>query len=521
MRHLTLGFLLATTALFSADEAIKQRGEDRSRAFLNEQRSALGLSSPDHAFQVRKTNVDDKKTAHVRLQQTYKGVNVFEGEAIAHVDAAGDVTLTDSLLRDIDVANVTPTIPAGQARAIALRTLGVRGNADVDLTLEILAKGERTATDRLTWHANVFYENAQDGTGKYTLFLDAHTGQPVWGFDALETSAVAGLGNTMFSGQVNLNLDFDLVSATYYLRSATPDYPNLSTRDLNGATSGTGTTISNTSEIFGNYNFDLSDRRTAGADAHYGMSLTWNYFKTTFGRNGIDGLGTATYGRVHYGSAYQNAFWSNTCFCMTYGDGGSTLYPLVSLDVTGHEMAHGVMSKEANLTYSGESGGLNESSSDIFGTLVEYYANNSLDVPDYLIGERLYKSNWSGTNFTPTKALRYMNDPAKDGSSPACWSKNIRGLNVHYSSGPNNHMFYLLAQDGTNTSKCNGKSVTGVGRDTAAKIWYKAISDYMTASTNYAGARKAALNAAVALGYAVGSSVYNSVAAAYSAINVN
>jgi Zn-dependent metalloprotease len=203
---------------------------------------------------------------------------------------------------------------------------------------------------------------------------------------------------------------------------------------------------------------------------------------------------------------------------MTYGDGGSTFYPLVSVDVAAHEMSHGVMSSEANLTYSGESGGLNESNSDIFGAIVEFYANNSQDTPDWWIGERIYKSNWSTGSFVQTKALRYMDDPAKDGKSPACWTSNIGSLDVHYSSGPGNHMFYLLAAGGT--SKCNGQAVTGIGKDKAARIWYKAVADYMTSSTNYAGARTAVLNAAAAL-YGATSAEYSAVAAAFRAINVN
>jgi Zn-dependent metalloprotease len=203
---------------------------------------------------------------------------------------------------------------------------------------------------------------------------------------------------------------------------------------------------------------------------------------------------------------------------MTYGDGGSTFYPLVSLDIAGHEMSHGVMASEANLTYSGESGGLNESSSDIFGALVEFSVNSPLDLGDWWIGERIYRSNWSSGSYVQSTALRYMDNPAGDGASPACWSSTIGSLDVHYSSGPNNHMFYLLADGGT--SKCNGNVVAGIGRDKAARIWYKAISDYMTSSTNYKGARTAALNAAAAL-YGSSSSEYNAVAAAYSAINVD
>jgi Zn-dependent metalloprotease len=111
-----------------------------------------------------------------------------------------------------------------------------------------------------------------------------------------------------------------------------------------------------------------------------------------------------------------------------------------------------------------------------------------------------------------------MDDPAKDTKSPACWYSGVGSLDVHYSSGPNNHMFYLLANGGT--SKCNGQGVTGIGNAKAAAIWYKAIADYMTASTNYRGAKTACLNAATAL-YGAGSAEYSAVVAAYAAINVN
>ena len=129
----------------------------------------------------------------------------------------------------------------------------------------------------------------------------------------------------------------------------------------------------------------------AAVDAAYGAANTWDFYKNTFGRNGIRNNGVAAYSRVHYGVNYENAFWDDSCFCMTYGDGGSTFNPLVSLDVAGHEMSHGVTSNTAGLIYSGESGGLNEATSDIFGTMVEFTANNASDPGDYYIGEEIAK----------------------------------------------------------------------------------------------------------------------------------
>jgi Zn-dependent metalloprotease len=191
----------------------------------------------------------------------------------------------------------------------------------------------------------------------------------------------------------------------------------------------------------------------------------------------------------------------------------------VALDVSGHEMAHGVMSTEANLTYNGESGGLNEANSDIFGTMVEFYANNPVAPPNYWVGERSLQANYIGGVYSPRQALRYMDDPAKDGRSPTCWYDGIRRLDVHYSSGPANHMFYLLSGSGQVQGKCNNTQVPGIGREKAARIWYNAIVNYMTARTNYADARAACLDSAAAL-YGFGSDEYLAVGAAFAAINV-
>jgi Zn-dependent metalloprotease len=209
---------------------------------------------------------------------------------------------------------------------------------------------------------------------------------------------------------------------------------------------------------------------------------------------------------------------------MTYGDGdGKTLNPFDSLDVAGHEMSHGVTSRTSNLTYSGESGGLNEGTSDIFGTMVEYFAQNPKDAGDYLIGEKLYKSGG--------KALRYMYKPSEDGASADCWYSGVGNLNVHYSSGVANHFYYLLAE-GSNRMSPSCKSgdtkvatagigtLSGITRAKAEKIWYRALTVYMTPGTTYANARTATLNAATDL-HGAGSPEASAVAAAWSAVNVN
>ena len=511
---LFLAIVFSFATVFAVSDVSHTRAKELSLKHFGNNLGQYGISSVTDLI-VRRTRTDEKGITHIRYSQTYKGLTVFEGEAIAHVDAAGQVTVTNAL-RYVNI-DIKPSISRQDAVDAVIPSVAPQGTFNVSkVNLEVLPRGARSAINRLVWHITI---PVDDGTGLLAIweyFVDAHSGDIAFYYDNLQTSASTGTGKTMYLGDVSIPTDS--ASGTYYLKDLTRGGGNY-TCDQKDKQGGPCSQISRSNNIFGNNNKDLSDRATAGADGHYGMTSTWDYFKNTFGRNGIDGLGKKTYSRVHYGKNYENAFWSNSCFCMTYGDGYATFYPLVSLDVAGHEMAHGVMSTEANLTYSGESGGLNESSSDIFGTLVEYQASNSLDTPDYWIGERIYKSNWSsnGTLYTQTKALRYMDDPAKDGKSPACWDSGIGPLDVHYSSGPNNHMFWLLSNGGT--SKCNSQNVTAISRADAARIWYKAISDYMTPSTNYHGARTAALNAATAL-FGSGSTQYNAVNAAYAAINV-
>ena len=522
---LTAGGLLSGRASSAEKRLVRARqlGWARLQAHLAD----LRIEGADHALVERRARTDERGISHVHYQQLYKGLEVFEGEAITHVDANDEVEITSSLRGELEL-DTEDAIGSASAVVAAAQRAGMAGRFWADPVLKVLPAGERADSDRLVWHVRVTGRTAKEPIAQWDAFVDARTGEVVLAFDSLQTVAATGVGRTMYVGDVSLSTDF--ASGTYFLRDTTRGGAGGNyTCDVNNKTDLLGifrpacTMVKRANNVFGNYFRDKSDRATAGADAHHGLQLTWDYYKNTFGRNGIDGLGRRTYSRIHYGNAYENAFWSNACFCMTYGDGAATFNPLVSIDVAGHEMSHGVMSREANLTYLRESGGLNESSSDIFGTLVEFsQPANSPDAPDWWIGERIYRSNWSGVGpnatYTQASALRYMDDPAQDGASPACWSATLKNLDVHYSSGPNNHMFYLLANGGT--SKCNGDTVSGIGNDKAARVWYKAIADYMTASTNYAGARTASLNAARDL-YGAGSPEQNAVAAAYSAINVN
>jgi len=336
-----------------------------------------------------------------------------------------------------------------------------------------------------------------------------------------ESAAATGTGKTLYSG--NVSIGTNSVAGGFEMRD--PSRGNGYT--INGGTGiGSGQIYKDADNSWGNNT--ASDAVSAAADAHFGVATTWDYYKNVHGRTGINNDGKGASSRVHYGRKFANAFWNDGCFCMTYGDGdGVTIGPLVTLDIAGHEMSHGVMSRTAGLIYSGESGGLNEANSDIMGTMVEFRANSTLDTPDYLIGEELFVANVSGS--ANQTALRFMFDPDNDGLSPNCWSASLGNMDVHYSSGPANHFYYLLAEgsgaktySGVNhqSPTCNASTIAGIGRAKAEKIWYRAVTVYMTSNTNYAGARTATLAAASDL-YGAGSPERAAVAAAWSAVSVN
>ncbi|MEU0437196.1 M4 family metallopeptidase [Streptomyces sp. NPDC006290] len=474
----------------------------------------LGLGSKEKLV-VKDVVKDNDGTLHTRYERTYAGLPVLGGDIVVHTppasQATGTVSTTFNNKHTIKVASTTASVTKAAAGAQALKTAkSLKAEKPAtDSARKVIWAG--TGTPRLAWET-VVSGFQDDGTpSKLHVITDATTGKELTRYEGIET----GTGNTQYSGTVTLNTT--LSGSTYQLTDSTRG--GHKTYSLNNGTSGTGTLMTDSDDVWGTG--AGSNTQTAGADAAYGAQMTWDFYKNTFGRSGIKNDGVAAYSRVHYSSAYVNAFWDDSCFCMTYGDGTSSTHALTSLDVAGHEMSHGVTSNTAGLNYTGESGGLNEATSDIFGTGVEFYANNSTDVGDYLIGEKI-DINGDGT------PLRYMDKPSKDGGSADSWYSGVGNLDVHYSSGPANHMFYLLSEgsgtkviNGTTytSSTSDGVAVAGIGRAAALQIWYKALTTYMTSSTNYAGARTAALNAATAL-YGASSAQYAGVANAFAGIAV-
>ena len=283
--------------------------------------------------------------------------------------------------------------------------------------------------------------------------------------------------------------------------------------------------------------------QTAAVDAHWGMAVTWDFYRNVFGRDGVDNLGTSLVSEVHvvgpFGYYYDNAFWNTFSMGMFYSDGTrnvgvdpntggpSTPDPngfdsLTAIDIIGHEMTHGVTAFSSGLVYDGESGAINESTSDFMGSMVEAYSTRPAGA-DSTIPET--GTDWLMGAKVGSVALRSMINPSSDGISPNWWYSGIEYLDVHYASGPMNRFFYFLSQGAPSDPASPAYStylpggMTGIGNDKAARIWYAAMTEWMTPVDKYADARVAGINAATEL-YGDGSAEVQAVKSAFAAINV-
>ncbi|MFI2715863.1 M4 family metallopeptidase [Streptomyces collinus] len=530
--------LTGTTALLAAvlspaagaaDRPTRSGAIEDAEAVLADRAGALGLT-PAQETEVRDVVVDEDGTRHVRYDRTYHRLPVLGGDFVLHLNPDGTYRGTSRATTSaLSLASVTPKVTAPKAADLAANLLRA---AHLGETLKKLTAKPRLVVDalhgapKLAWQTDaVAHDELGNPVGR-TVLTDATTGDRIDAWDSMESAS--GDGKSLYGGTVPLETTAS--GSSYQLKDATRggtytgDAENKTDKCLLTVclTRAPATLFTDADNHWGTGT--AADRSTVAVDAQYGTDVTWDYYKKVHGRAGIAGDGKGSFNRVHYGKDYNNAFWDDNCFCMTYGDGdGKLMGPLVSLDVAGHEMSHGVTSKTAALTYSGESGGLNEATSDVFGTLVEFHAANAEDRGDWLIGEKVVRSGLG------REALRFMDKPSRDGKSADCWNAKLGDLDVHYSSGVGNHFAYLLAEGSGKKSlggvaydspTCDGSTVTGIGRAALGKIWYRALTVYMTSSTNYADARKATLSAAKDL-YGADSTEQKAVAAAWKAVAVS
>jgi Zn-dependent metalloprotease len=525
--HRALPALAAAISLALAGPALAADSPtERAFQLLHASPGAVHAGDADR-FQPRDVIVDADGTEHVRLDRSYGGLPVIGGDVVLH-SRFGRLASTSMTLSAPLRLSLRPAVSAEDAIVAAGVEFGSDFTGRPGASLAIDARG---AKPLLVWQVGLRGNDADGNERDMNYLVSARDGRVVDRWSNIETftlpgttppppptpctgTAASGLGKSLYAG--NVAIGTTKCGTSYELQDMARGRGF--SYDMKNKTAG-GTSFTDADNTWGNN--AVSDRASAGVDAHYGVATTFDYYKNVHGRNGVANDGKGVSARVHYGSGYANAAWVDSCFCINFGDGNATYSALVSLDIAGHETSHGVTSRTAKLVYSGESGALNEATSDIFGSMVEFYASNGADPGDYTIGEKVVAGGG---------ALRYMFKPSRDGASFDCWFTGIGQKNAHYTSGVGNHFYYLLAQGAVSPPGysytpaqlvCNGNTaLTAIGRAKAEKIWYRALTVYMTSNTNYAGARTATLNAAKDL-YGLNGTEYKAVAAAWSAVSVN
>ncbi len=489
-----------------------EQAVNRSMAYLkaNELDKTQGLSDINSKLALRSAELDSIGITHLRLEQINNNVPVFSGQLTTHVDSQGKTTALGRTFSEAELVETTPKLTEAEAIETAKSALSYKGEfaklptaSLVILPKWVTDQKSETKVAKLTYLVELLIEDGTKNTARHFYFVNAKNGEIVWHYDNLQRQAVTvGTGYSLYSGTVNFRTTRPLFTL-YWMEDRTK-CPNCNigystgdssyTEDMRNGTGTDGYTIFDEDNIYG----DTTSRyfQRIASDAHFGMSQTWDYYNNVHGRYGIDGNGYPVRSHVRYGVNYNDAFWDGTK--VFYGDGdGVFASPLVSVDTVGHEITHGLTERTAALIYANESGGANESFSDIFGTAVEFYTNIN---PDYLVAEDWY------TPSIPGDAVRYMDNPPADGVSIDNYSQYYPGMDVHQSSGIQNKAFYLLA---TSSS----------GRDAAEKVFYRALTVYLFPSATFHDVRVATITAAADL-YGSKSGVVRDTGIAWNTVGV-
>lgn len=445
---------------------------------------------------VVKSEKDDLGFTHVRIDIHYKGIPLFNKQIVAHFRDGKLQTLNGDLSNlSTPVNSFMLSENASLDKALAkvnAKTYKWENKAEEQHMQEVLNQpnfsyapiGKKVVFEKngVLFQAYKFTIYAEEPLYKCDVLVDASNGKILDEQNLLCTVNAPAVAATKYSGTQTITVDF--TGSLYRLRENARGL-GVDTYNCNNTTTYAANDFTNASTSWTTVNVDQVAR-----DAHWGAQKTYDYFFTQHNRNSIDNAGFKLLSYVHYSTNYNNAFWDGTR--MTYGDGNGTTYnPFPALDVCGHEITHGLTSNTGNLNYSNESGALNESFSDIFGTVIENYS-------------RPGNWNWKmGEDLTLNgSALREMSNPNlyqdPDTYSGTYWyTGTADNGGVHTNSGVSNFWFYLLSMGGSGINDLNNAyAVNGISISSAARIAFRALTVYFTPTTNYAQARVLTIQAA-------------------------
>jgi len=515
-----------------------------------------GITAPEAEFVLQTTQTDEQGNAHVRLEQVFNGLPVWGGEVICHTKSGAFERMNGRYFPTPKLSTIVPAISADAAILKVKTEIGVSkiktdwSAADLKLidgqpftaNLIIFHPKETLTGERLSWHVAA----RPNVLSRSEWFVDAITGDVLNQFEHtcnLTGHLHSAMGEcndhaspnrqifespedeempTNVSGIDLLGVNRTFVNggwqagSQFLLEDASKSMFNASSSNMPNDPVGVVVTLDafNTSPENQNFTADFVvsnsatfTNKAAAISGHYNSIKSFDYFKSKFNRESIDGEGGNVIGIVNVSepnsTSMENAFWNGQA--MFYGNGGSTFKPLArGLDVGGHEMTHGVIEKTANLIYENESGALNESFADVFGQMIDG------DLNDWKIGEDVMQSGGG----LPT-ALRDLSNPHNgQASNSPFWQPNhtneqytgnLDNGGVHINSGITNRAFFLFASDAS------------VGTAKAEQVYYKALRDYLVKSSKFVDCRLAVIQAATDL---YGATVANVAANAFATVGI-
>ena len=436
--------------------SLKQPVKFTSFSGLNAQ---LGVNRASSFKLVKEVKLKKKGVYKVKYQQNIYGVPVWGHTLNASQTFKGGAlkTLQGTYLKNVNVKRsfVKPTLNRVQALELASKNLkasaiGLKNLTNVKDDLYIYQDGDKT---RLVYLISYLVEGSAKPTRPFTM-IDAHTGDMVKRWEGIAHAEIGeGPGGNEKTGRYEYGTDYHFLNVAQDGTNCVMESENVVTVDLNGATDGE---TPYSFECPRNEHKEINGAYSPLNDAHYFGNVVFDMYKSWFD---TAPLSFKLMMRVHYGNGYENAFWDGRA--MTFGDGQDFFYPLVSLDVSAHEVSHGFTEQNSGLIYANQSGGMNEAFSDIAGEAAEYFMKGS---NDWMVGKDIFKEEG---------ALRYMDMPSRDGVSIDHAQDYYDGLNVHYSSGVFNKAFYHLATtEGWDTKKAFELFVL------ANQIYWAEDSDY-------------------------------------------
>jgi Zn-dependent metalloprotease len=466
-----------------SDEAAARAGMD----FLIANARLLRIENPAQEFELIDIDREDAGLTHIRYQQKYQGLEVWGQDIRIHLNIDGSVESFNGryIPTPKSAANSKTLVDEQTAVRIAQQQLGA-GSAEITSRKTIYV--DESGQARVAWLVQL-----RRGLGEnWYHFIDAETGVTLKRYNhVIADGPVTGSGVDLLNQTRTLEL-YQIGSTFYMIDPSKPMFSAAqSTLPQNGRgviyTFDARTTDTTYYFLTSSSANSWPDRASVSASAN--GALVYDYYYQVHGRNAIDNNGSTIYLAVHYKKNWDNACWNGRM--MLFGDGDGLVYSnlAAALDVTAHEMTHGVVLYTANLVYENQSGALNESFADVFGEMCEFWARGNCD---WLIGEDVMTPGISGDG------IRDMADPGSSrvamyGQQQPSQMSEYRSMpntpegdfgGVHTNNGIPNHAFYLFAASPV------------VGRDNAAKVYYRALTKYLTRSAQFIDCRIAVIKSA-------------------------